>query len=1503
MSKLYDLSKKLGILCLCCIVCMTCIDSMVYANQLKRIQQWEWINDHEESVKFNETNKRWEIYVDTKDKKQLKEKIIPLLPNQIKAMISTKNQVELIDLTWDESIFEKEFVNQELELMPSFSELYTFENGISSPSIFIIWDENTSEITESTAQTVEKQQENQEETMKQQGDKEEKSKKVEDSSEQQEEKVQSKKETKQTQYATQEQVDKHIVNDAITPFGTIIHVFDYWTNDEDSKRNDPDFNVKDNTLEGGINKGHTLKFSKGSGSSFNKWTNGKNPYTGMVGNTLGSDGYPTLLSIADNTGSAGSLSYVFNPNEAHSGKKSFSNVGGLLQVDEKGYYYYDSTKNYAYFDENTNNFILYDTPGIARNSRAGQFFPFTSATQVFLGESTDGKLENGWTVDQNGKINIDESTKNFITSDRDINHYFGLTMATRFIQQNNGKSYGGSAITYEFSGDDDVWVFIDDVLVADLGGIHDAASLAINFETGDVSINDKITHTLKQAFTNAGKEKSTDWNGNTFANETTHTLRFYYLERGNYESNMSLKFNLVPIQENSVSKVDETGDGVAQANLKLYLADKDYKIQGNAIFEGNTDGNGNVSIVDEEGLPLTFEMLAQENNTNYFVLTEESTPNGYRGQADAHIRYEPETEMIFVEDVWETGNYGNNQITLIAPNEVELQNMFMDEKNPVKLKPYENIDSGKNGKFFAVLQMRKDMDKAYEDETNWAPISGNAQDGWKVSSNNSVSTIVEAAKINPVVLEIDASGALMGTVEHLPGIDFSQYYFAMSKDKQANYQEDLRYVGVLYYTTGITKKSDGTYDFSGVTQQNTQRVTDDSLATFDRKFSTRVSFSNIQNYFVVQKVDDANQPVQGAKFNLYKEEQLENVDGELVVKQGQIPYDSVTTSNVITKGGIEMQGAAIFPSAFMYGSQSQKLLEQGVYYVVEDDQNEQIQGVKYEVNKTPIKVIVDNQNVYANAGVKGDGITTSLSVASVIGSMVQFAVDDKVDTTLRDIKAQMLTSNSSQLSNAVWSTWDKKANLALQDTNNGEMHLSYVGKDPSGYYEAQVIDQKQSTRTLRNEEGWSKLEIHQCLSNGDNDLKTKLVNKNNEEIDISNLFIPTLMITVTNQRKELGSLRIEKIVNGSEEDQQKDFTFDLTFHDEYNQPLNSLIRYQYNDENEMHYLKVTDGKASITLHHDQYLTFYNILKGTTYHIEEQSIDGFQVSSKNEQGTIREHYEAKVQFINTRVIDIQGNKTWKDQDNIYQKRPENITVRLYADGKELDKRIVSEKDNWSWNFKQLPEYKGNKKIQYTLTEDEVAGYEAEVNGFNIINHYNQEKINIPVQKVWDDENDLYKKRPDNIVVELYADGAFTNQKIILSEENQWQAEFKNVDLLADGKEITYEVKEIEVAHYKSNIQGNMKKGFIITNVYTQSSTPIIEQPDENDSQKGSNDEHEEIDQEQVVDEKYPDNTQDDSSESKPNPWIVMTSDTTHKFIWAIVCGVTGIGLFIFSRRKK
>ena len=95
--------------------------------------------------------------------------------------------------------------------------------------------------------------------------------------------------------------------------------------------------------------------------------------------------------------------------------------------------------------------------------------PFDSADKVF--EERNGQLS---------PIGITDGT-----NDR-LNHHFGMSMTTEFVQPKEGKTTDLKDMVFKFSGDDDVWVYIDGVLVGDLGGIHEKATLEINFANGEV---------------------------------------------------------------------------------------------------------------------------------------------------------------------------------------------------------------------------------------------------------------------------------------------------------------------------------------------------------------------------------------------------------------------------------------------------------------------------------------------------------------------------------------------------------------------------------------------------------------------------------------------------------------------------------------------------------------------------------------------------------------------------------------------------------------------------------------------------------------------------------------------------------------------------------------------------------------------------------------------------------------------------------------------------------
>ena len=133
------------------------------------------------------------------------------------------------------------------------------------------------------------------------------------------------------------------------------------------------------------------------------------------------DGYPVLAAgnryndtPSDKTRAA-SLAYLFN-HEHVAGKRGYSDVKGLLQLKD-GYYTYDSQENYAAFDADTNEFTVYDTPGVKSSSdvsdrSTGQFFPFTPADSVFT--------ERWWGDLVSNKVQTPDNSGT-------LNYYFGLT--------------------------------------------------------------------------------------------------------------------------------------------------------------------------------------------------------------------------------------------------------------------------------------------------------------------------------------------------------------------------------------------------------------------------------------------------------------------------------------------------------------------------------------------------------------------------------------------------------------------------------------------------------------------------------------------------------------------------------------------------------------------------------------------------------------------------------------------------------------------------------------------------------------------------------------------------------------------------------------------------------------------------------------------------------------------------------------------------------------------
>lgn len=958
-----------------------------------------------------------------------------------------------------------------------------------------------------------------------------------------------------------------------SPSGTTINLFDYWVNPDDH------LSVSGS---GGVNAGHKFQFNDGKGDGpLNQWTGGTSPRPGIVNNTL-SDGYPKLSEALGDE----SLRYLFD-SSAQTGKTSHFGVTGLLKV-QGGYYVYDSSENYAAYNADKNAFDIYGTWGIDKvgdSSHQGQFFPFDAADKVF-------KEENGQLV-QTG-IKADNTGDSRYNGGKPVNHHFGLSMSTRFVQPKGGLTNNNNDMTFEFAGDDDVWVFIDDVLVGDIGGIHNRASLSINFHTGDIKVNDNYNGTLKSKYQEAGKAGDTSWEGNTFADDTNHTLKFFYLERGATDSNMELKFNLVTVPESDIIKFDQDGKFVQSAEFALYKTDENFTDTTNdknaLLGSGTTDEAGHLTLTnDDDNGVINFDDLYNKNHGNkYYLLKETRVPEGYRSSLTAtggsmQLEYVPASAengaggviinrggMDADSVVWKTGAFAGAKETITAP-----VNVYKADDDLTKSDETVNLKSGIL--FAVVLKRDKSANADIKNQNNWYAVSGDpsTEMGYTLAEKPSKAGAIEAAKKDLHAFTLNTSGQYQVEIQNLPG-DISKYYYLLSGDAR----KDAEYTVAIYHTTESS--------IANAKPENTVHVYSDGIAdgtNFKRQFATRLLVTNIQNRLFVQKTDTEGKPVDGAKFALYTSRQVTtDANGKVVLKGEQTPYDTLTTGSV--GNPVPLEGAGIFPNT----SAGNRPLVNGTYFLKE------VSAPKgFLLNDTLTKVIVDDYGVHADAGTDDDGVSTFVGPGALMKSLGQFGAEGDIDNTLTWIKGQRQTSDG---------TLDGNDNLSWNNDAKGgedEVHLKYGAN--GRVYQYGPTEEGKPYR-LETETGWIRMGITQDVPG---DTNAKGARANLDDMNLNALFTGATCVRVANERE--ASLEVTKKValpDGLTGNKDAEFTFKFTVPTTAGKTYKAAVFENAGTASEKQVGKMFDlenGREQ-TITADQTIRVYGLAEGDQYAVQE-----------------------------------------------------------------------------------------------------------------------------------------------------------------------------------------------------------------------------------------------------------------------------------------------------------
>jgi LPXTG-motif cell wall-anchored protein len=217
----------------------------------------------------------------------------------------------------------------------------------------------------------------------------------------------------------------------------------------------------------------------------------------------------------------------------------------------------------------------------------------------------------------------------------------------------------------------------------------------------------------------------------------------------------------------------------------------------------------------------------------------------------------------------------------------------------------------------------------------------------------------------------------------------------------------------------------------------------------------------------------------------------------------------------------------------------------------------------------------------------------------------------------------------------------------------------------------------------------------------------------------------------------------------------------------------------------------------------------------TYTIQEENVPEYTTKVNG--------YDLVNTYRNTETTEVSGTKTWNDNDNKFNTRPESITVKLMRNGeKYAEKNVKSDNHgNWTYRFDKLPKYDAEGKVYtYTIQEENVPEYTTKVNGYDLVN---TETTTVSGRKTWNDNDNQFNTRPENITVKLMRNGEKYAEKNVKSDNHgNWTYRFDKLPKYdAKGKAYTYTIQEEKVSGYTTKVNG-----YDLVNTYRNNETTEV-----------------------------------------------------------------------------